>query len=177
MFLILLRHGHDMQRTSGEPELSIRGLSEISETMTSYWQQGIKRIDFAACSPALRARQSLEEATRAVSATAEIVTDSLSPGSTENDLTDFILTQPLNDDVNVLLVGHEPQLTRSILSMLGVSEDDRDSAPPLLARGESCSLVVEIRDGFLHAHTADLPHSGKPTISHASKMSLPFSAA
>lgn len=124
MRLYFLRHGdaiespyyHDTQRPLSEPgKRQIQGVARfLRGTKTA--------VDLILSSPLIRARETAEIIRSAFNLPAVVTTDSLLSGSSLRELFATINGQKMQD---ILLVGHEPQLSSAISVLTGGDEHFR----------------------------------------------------
>lgn len=143
MNLYILRHGiavehgaagykNDSERPlTGKGERKVRMIAEAMEAMEI-------SFDLILSSPLVRARQTAEIVAEALKAKKRLeLTDALAPQESAKPLIEFLQDQRSVDDV--LLVGHEPFLSR-LISLL-ISGDSEASV--LLKKGGFCKLSTE----------------------------------
>ncbi len=133
MNLYFLRHGQALdgaQYQDNERPLSNHGLQQAAAVGCFFREQGI-RFDHVLCSPLLRARQTVEALQREAGALPIQTTDLLTSSS---DPRLILLELRTLDRENVLLVGHEPHLSKTVSLLLGL--DDRSRVEM-----KSCSLA------------------------------------
>jgi phosphohistidine phosphatase len=140
MNLYFLRHGEALdgaQYPDHERPLSRFGLEQAGAVGRWFQEHGI-RLDHVFCSPLLRARQTVEALQREAGPAPVQTTDSLVSPS---DPRSILLELRVLDRENVLLVGHEPHLSKTISLLLGF--DDRSRVEM-----KTCSLAyVATSDG------------------------------
>jgi phosphohistidine phosphatase SixA len=150
--LILLRHAHAQNAKSGEAdsgrELSARGIAEAEDV--GHWLREHHALPARIlCSPALRARQTLEHALGAAVATPE-------PRIYEATAGELIaLIDEQADTERLLVVGHNPGLeTLVALLTTGQSGDFRGMPPAGVAWIELGAGAIEPGAGKLKAFWA-----------------------
>ena len=124
MNLYFLRHGEALdgaQFPDSERPLSNHGLQQAAAIGTFLRGRGI-RFDHVFCSPLLRARQTAEILLRESGATPINSTDALFSSSDPH----LILGElRMTNGEEVLLVGHEPHLSKTISLLLGLEDRSR----------------------------------------------------
>jgi len=133
MNLYILRHGEALdspQYADSERPLSNHGLQQAAAVGRFFRDQGI-RLDHVFCSPLLRARQTVEILFRESGATPINTTDALVSSSDPRLILQEIRTL---DCEEILLVGHEPHLGKTVSLLLGL--EDRT-----LVEMKTCSLA------------------------------------
>jgi phosphohistidine phosphatase len=124
MNLYFLRHGEALdgpQYPDHERPLSQHGLEQAAGVGRFFREQGI-RFDHVFCSPLLRARQTVEALQREAGVTPIQTSDSLTSSS---DPRNILLELRAIDRENVLLVGHEPHLSKTVSLLLGLDDRSR----------------------------------------------------
>ncbi|HTY37606.1 MAG TPA: phosphohistidine phosphatase SixA [Bacteroidota bacterium] len=117
MMIYLLRHGDALDGAryddAGRP-LSQFGLRQAS-AVGSFLASNKSEISLAFCSPLVRARQTTEAVVRALGELPTRISDALHSSSDPKEILDELKTCGSN---TVLLVGHEPHLSRTISLLL-----------------------------------------------------------
>lgn len=124
MNLYFLRHGEALdgaQYTDHERPLSNHGLQQAAGVGRFFREQGI-RFDHVYCSPLLRARQTAEALQREAGITPIQTTEMLASSS---DPRQILLELRTLDREDVLLVGHEPHLSKTVSLLLGLGDRSR----------------------------------------------------
>ncbi len=144
--LWILRHGeavpHDSRRSDDERELTPRGERQSEAAGVALARLG---VELAACytSPKVRARDTARLCCRSLGVDSQVV-DSLRGGFDLEDLRDLLLAHGRDDDV--LLVGHEPDLTQLIHDCTGARvEMKKGGIAALELSGGSGQLCVLMR--------------------------------
>jgi phosphohistidine phosphatase len=139
MNLYFLRHGEALDGAQypdhGRP-LSSHGLQQAAGVGRFCREQGI-RFDHVFCSPLLRARQTVETLQREAGVTPIQTTELLSSSSDPHQI---LLALRSLDREDVLLVGHEPHLGKTVSLLLG--PDDRSRVEM-----RTCSLACVVTAG------------------------------
>lgn len=144
MNLYFLRHGEALdgaQYPDHERPLSNHGLQQAAGVGRFFHEQGI-RFDHVFCSPLLRARQTVETLQREAGVTPIQTTELLVSSSEPRNI---LLELRTLDREDVLLVGHEPHLSKTVSLLLGL--DDRSRVEM-----KTCSLA--------YVATAGAPNPG-----------------
>jgi phosphohistidine phosphatase len=116
MKLYLLRHGIAVDRIGGEISsdwqrpLTKEGQKETNQVAVALAKIGVN-ANLIVSSPLVRARQTAEIVQEVLAKGTELqITDSLAPGGTASDLYKFL--KPFNQLEGIVLVGHEPDMSR-----------------------------------------------------------------
>lgn len=151
--IILLRHAHAETATPGQADaerpLSMRGTAE-AEAAGAWLKRHAVEPDCVLCSPAQRARQTLERVL-AVAGYADVREDARIYEATPGDLIRVLDDHP--DAGSIMVVGHNPGL-ESLVSLL--AEGTSDSG-----RGMPPASIVWLRmdeDAPLEPGTAEVRH-------------------
>ena len=144
--LWILRHGeavpHDSRPSDDDRELTPRGERQAEAAGVALARLG---VELAACytSPKVRARDTARLACRSLGVEPGIA-DSLSGGFDRDDLRELLLAHDAGDDV--MLVGHEPDLSQLIHDYTGARVDMRKGGlAALQLRGVAGELIVLMR--------------------------------
>ncbi|HCA80482.1 MAG TPA: phosphohistidine phosphatase SixA [Bacteroidetes bacterium] len=124
MNLYLLRHGEALsgaQYPDSERPLSNHGLQQAAAVGRFFRDRGI-RFDHIFCSPLLRARQTAETLMLESGANPINTTDALVSSSDPHLI--LLELRPL-DCEEILVVGHEPHLSRTVSLLLGLEDRSR----------------------------------------------------
>jgi len=124
MNLYFLRHGEALDGTQypdSERPLSKHGLQQAAAVGRFFHEQGI-RFDRVFCSPLLRARQTAETLLQESGATSITTADVLLSSSDPHLI---LLELRSLDHEEVLLVGHEPHLSKTVSLLLGLEDRSR----------------------------------------------------
>jgi phosphohistidine phosphatase len=124
MNLYFLRHGEALdgaQYPDSERPLSNHGLQQAAAVGRFFRDQGI-RFDHVFCSPLLRAKQTAETLLRESSMTPINTTDALISSSDPRDI--LLELRSLNCD-EILVIGHEPHLSKTVSLLLGLEDRSR----------------------------------------------------
>jgi phosphohistidine phosphatase SixA len=143
MKLILVRHGHDMQGSDGESCLSWQGQKQARDLADKLRAAGIDAIDVARCSPSRRTRETLQQLASAIRIGDQDTALELAPDRDVAALNTLVWRRWSDEPQCLLFVGHEPQLSNSVLRWCGLPENDpsnTQSPPWILARGEALIL-------------------------------------
>lgn len=120
MILYFLRHGRAGEARSTDDasrELTDDGIAALRAAAPT-WRRLNLRPDLVLSSPLARARQTAELVCEAVGGT-PTVDDRLAPGAAWSDFARAMAAQP--DARRVLFVGHEPDLSRTIVELTGAA--------------------------------------------------------
>ncbi len=122
MNIYLIRHGDaesiSKSKSDHERELTTKGKESIKKAAAG-WKKIIYNFDLIASSPYKRALQTAELIAQVYNFKDKIVTDKrIVSGSRENDLIDFINSQ---DEKNIAIVGHEPDMSRNLSALVSSS--------------------------------------------------------
>ncbi len=145
MNLYFLRHGEALdgaQYPDGERPLSNHGLQQAAAVGCFFREQGI-RFDRVFCSPLLRARQTTEAVLQESGAIPVTTTDLLISSCDPHRILLELRTHHCEE---VLLVGHEPHLGKTVSLLLGLEDRSRVEMKP-------CSLAC--------VATASAPNPGR----------------
>ena len=143
MRLSLLRHGIAAERgSSGNEHDSERPLTAKGERRMRRIAEGMQALrlsyDLMLSSPYLRAKQTAEIVTQVLNTPKGVLlAETLTPESNPRQLIDVLRTDHREEDI--LLVGHEPYLSRLISTLL----TGGPNLPVLMKRGGLCTLDVE----------------------------------
>ena len=124
MNLYLLRHGEALdgsQNPDGERPLSNHGVQQAAAVGRFCRDRGI-RFDHVFCSPLLRARQTAETVLRESGTALMKTTDALVSASDPHLILQELRT--LEGD-EILIVGHEPHLSKTVSLLLGLDDRSR----------------------------------------------------
>jgi len=142
MQIVLMRHGHDIGSPNGDRVLSKRGREHVSQTAQHLHRLGIPSFEVALCSPSIRAQQTLDVFRDSLPCLSPVATESLSPDSDVLSLLGEFESLLAQNVLRCLVVGHEPQLSNTILGICGQGiHAVLSSAPPLtISRGAAAFL-------------------------------------
>lgn len=142
----ILRHGeavpHDSRPSDDDRELTPRGERQAEAAGVALARLG---VELAACytSPKVRARDTARLCCRSLGVEPEIV-DSLRGGFELEDLRELLLAHAADDDV--LLVGHEPDLSQLVHDCTGARvEMKKGGMAAVRLDGASGELIVLMR--------------------------------
>lgn len=125
MNLYLLRHAHALDLGEGGAETDEeRPLSEEGYGQVARLAEALKKWDMSfevvLTSPLVRAMQTAEALVKGMGATVEIVTlEQLSPGWSPKKLSKSLFAR---DEESILMVGHEPEISRQASRLIGDKE-------------------------------------------------------
>ena len=139
MKLILARHGHDMACANGSNALSWQGKKQARDLAEKVVSMGVSRVDAACSSTSQRCVQTLDEIEACVSIKMRSTANELTEGRASEDLELLVWRLWEDQQSTLLIVGHEPQISNSVLRWSGLPENgdqDLDQPPWTLARGE-----------------------------------------
>jgi phosphohistidine phosphatase len=144
MMLSLLRHGIAVERgSSGDEDDSERSLTAKGERRMRRSAEGMLalglRYDLILSSPYLRARQTAEIVAQILKTAEGLhLTDRLTPAGSPRQLLEALHTE-YRERQDVLLVGHEPYLSRLLSTLL----TGGPNLPVVMKKGGLCTLAVE----------------------------------
>ena len=143
--LHLLRHAKSSWKDRSLPDeqrpLAPRGV-RASARMAEHIAQAELSVELVACSPARRARDTLEAIRPALGPNVEVRTEPALYGAGPDDLLDFVRELPEEVDC-ALLVGHNPGL-QSFALRLAASGQEVDTLAAKYPTGALASLALEI---------------------------------
>lgn len=118
--LYLVRHAKaepaSGKKSDAERELSNEGITILKDSI-SIWKYYIDKINFIISSPLKRAVQTAEIIRKEINFSEEIIKDtSLLPGSESYDVIQLLKTYKSE---NIILIGHQPDISTSITEFLG----------------------------------------------------------
>ncbi len=174
MKLLVVRHGHDLPGANGDSALSLRGRKQAAKTAERIVDMGISKVDVAYSSPSRRAVETLSEIADLIPTNISNDADELQPGATTDSLASLVWRHWQEEPDVLLLVGHEPQLSNTVLRWCGLPENSssRDTAPWVLTRGEGMLLSPSFQDARIQlssslvtflGHQRSLPRSSSST--------------
>jgi phosphohistidine phosphatase len=122
-FLILLRHGIAEEPTAAKRDedrsLTAEGHSKMKEISRGL-AEALPKTDAIYCSPLLRCVQTALWVSKGYSSKANVTTtDALAPGSTPEQFLQLVATITAR---RVVIVGHEPNLTRALAAITGIAD-------------------------------------------------------
>jgi phosphohistidine phosphatase len=144
MRLSLLRHGIAAERgSSGDEHDSERPLTAKGERRMRRIAEGMQALrlsyDLMLSSPYLRAKQTAEIVTQVLNTPKGVLlAETLTPESNPRQLIDVLRTDHREEE-DILLVGHEPYLSRLISTLL----TGGPNLPVVMKKGGLCTLDVE----------------------------------
>lgn len=151
----ILRHGeavpHDSRPSDDDRELTARGERQAEAAGAALARLG---IELSACytSPKVRARDTARLCCRSLGVEPAMV-EALRTGFDRDDLRELLLAHEDGDDV--LLVGHEPDLSQLITDCTGARVDmKKGGLAALELRGGSAELIVLMRPRELESVAA-----------------------
>jgi phosphohistidine phosphatase len=153
MNLFILRHGiaveHGAAGYENDDERPLTGKGERKMWLIAEAMKALEiSFDLLFSSPLVRARQTAEIVADALKCRKRLeLTDTLAPQESTKPLIQFLREQGIADDL--LLVGHEPFLSRLIA---------------LLTSGNSDASVLLKKGGFCKLSTQDLKHGKCATL-------------
>jgi phosphohistidine phosphatase len=123
MNIYLIRHGDaeaiSSSKSDHDRELTSKGRESIKKAAAG-WKKIIHNFDLITSSPYKRALQTAEIIAHVYNYMDKIVTDKkIASGSKSHDLIDFIKSQ---DENNIAIVGHEPDISRNLSALVSSSE-------------------------------------------------------
>jgi phosphohistidine phosphatase len=124
MNLLFLRHGEALDGSlyqDSERPLSTRGTQQAA-TVGRFLREQAIHPGLILCSPLVRARQTAEEVQREVGATPVQTTECLTSSSDPHAI---LLELRMLGQETVLMIGHEPHLSKTISVLLGVDTRSR----------------------------------------------------
>lgn len=148
MNLYFLRHGEALdgaQYPDSDRPLSAHGLRQAAAVGRFFSTQGI-RFDHIFSSPLLRARQTTETLLRESGAIPITVTDLLVSSCDPHQI---LLDLRTLEGQDILLVGHEPHLSKTVSLLLGLEERNR-------VEMKTCTLACVV--------TVSAPNPGRGTL-------------
>lgn len=121
MKLYFLRHGiaedHSPTGRDADRRLTPEGIAEMEAVAAGMARLGL-RLDRILSSPKVRARHTAEIAAAALGLEAALSLEPiLAHGCNHFDLADLLASEP--PDARILLVGHQPDLSRNISALIG----------------------------------------------------------
>lgn len=138
MKLIMLRHGHDLPGNDGRHVLSQQGRAQVAATIDQLPGCGVTAIDLALCADTLRARETLYVARERITITRALGSPSLQPGGPSEDLLALLSRHTIGQpDITLLVVGHEPQLSNTLLQAAGATLPAEEGPRATLGRGDA----------------------------------------
>jgi phosphohistidine phosphatase len=144
MRLSLLRHGIAVERgNSGDEDDGERSLTAKGERRMRRSAEGMLALgltyDVILSSPYLRARQTADIAAQILKAPTGVhLSDTLAPAGSPRQLIELLHTD-YQERQDVLLIGHEPYLSRLISTLL----TGGPNLPVVMKKGGLCTLEVE----------------------------------
>tara|TARA_R100001143_G_C3357323_1_gene133268 strand:+ start:1262 stop:1762 length:501 start_codon:yes stop_codon:yes gene_type:complete len=159
MNIYLLRHGEAEPRAASDSQrrLTEKGEADIQDIARQFSQHH-PVLNRCVCSPYLRARQSAELFLKSSGLRCPIQEDSvLTPEKPATELMQFLYRL---EEENILLAGHNPQLT-ALFALL--THGETDHRMKILAAGELCAIAFEtFAEGLGECRFSLLPHSKQP---------------
>jgi phosphohistidine phosphatase len=144
MMLSLLRHGIAVERGSpGSEDDSQRPLTAKGERRVQQIAEGVMALglayDLILSSPYVRARQTAEVVAQVLkTANGVSLSDMLAPGGNPRQLIEALHAEDRQRQ-DILLVGHEPYLSRLISTLL----TGNPHLPVVMKKGGLCALDIE----------------------------------
>lgn len=126
MRVFLLRHGSAEELETGSSDAE-RNLSSLGQTETTnvgnYLASTGLRFLHVRTSPFVRAKQTAENIVRAIESGKIEISDMLQPGVEAVALANWLDELATNATDAILVVGHEPSLSKAINQLLHIEED------------------------------------------------------
>lgn len=164
MLLVLQRHGHDLPDAKGTSVLSAQGRSSVRANAETLASTCLSHFRVGISSPSARCRETLQEMSQHLSIGRTLVSDQLSSGSDPRSLEALLLGfLETERPPSLLIVGHEPQLTNSVLSWLGQPDDSSEPSGPrwTLSRGECMYIAPEVLGSTFSLHARPVLSSAR----------------
>ncbi len=135
MNLYLVRHAKaesaSVKKSDAERELTSEGIN-ILQNSIQVWNNFIDEINFIISSPILRAVQTSEHIKKEIYFSKDILKDSfLKPSS---DSADFLHIIKMHKSENLMLIGHQPDISNAISSFTGCDIFDVPFKPASFAK-------------------------------------------
>ena len=135
MNLFLVRHAKSEsasgKKSDSEREITTEGILILKNSI-EVWKNYLTKIDYIISSPILRAVQTAEQIKTGFNFSSDILKDHLLlPGS---DATDYLHVIKAHKSENLILVGHQPDISDAISSFIGCENFDIPFKPASLAK-------------------------------------------
>lgn len=135
MNLYLVRHAKaesaSGKKADSERELTTEGITILRNTI-EVWKNYLFKVDFIITSPVLRAVQTAEHIKNNFAFPSDILKEHLlKPGAESSDFLQIVKT---HKSENLILVGHQPDLSNAISSFLGYDNFDIPFKPASIAK-------------------------------------------
>ncbi len=135
MNIYLVRHAKaesaSGRKEDSERELTTEGITILKNSI-EVWKNYLSKVDFIISSPVLRAVQTAEHIKNNIGFPSDILKDNLlKPGADASDFLHIIKTYKSD---NLILVGHQPDLSNTISTFLGYDNFDIPFKPASLAK-------------------------------------------
>ncbi len=135
MNLFLVRHAKaesaSGKKADSERELTTEGINILKNSI-EVWKNFLSKVDFIISSPLVRAIQTAEQIKIEINFSSEVLKDNLLlPGT---DVSDFLHIVKAHKSENLILVGHQPDISNAISSFTGCEIFDVPFKPASFAK-------------------------------------------